>query len=102
MQNHTLLKFLFATKATEIYGLTLKFEKGKFFRHDAKMRFNNLLTAIEAWNKLSERLLGQKAEEEEQINGLLVEMVDRIIDLPPNQKEHFIDYMNNWQPPEPQ
>jgi len=40
--------------------------------------------------------MGENAESEEEINGHLVELIDRIIDLPPNEKEHFIDYLNKW------
>ena len=99
MQNHTLLKFLFATKAVEIYGVQVRILMGKHFRHEVKARFNALLNAVILWNKISEKSMGESADSEEEINGHLVELIDRIIDLPPNEKEHFIDYLNKWEAP---
>jgi len=99
MQNHTLLKFRFSTKSAEIYGIQVRILMGKHFRHEVKARFNNLLNAVILWNKISEQSMGDKAESEEEINGHLVELIDRIIDLPINEKEHFIDYLNKWEAP---
>ena len=92
--------FAFANKAILEFGTALKVSKHREIRGETKMFLNRALNNAEEFEKQLHKNLGPElAHEEDELNSALVGMIYRIFDLPPEERDHFFQHMENWEPP---
>jgi hypothetical protein len=66
---------------------------------EAKMHFNRLMHHATEFEKYLHKGLGpEMAQAEDEINSAIVNMVWNLYDLPAEERERFIDHMNEFEP----
>jgi hypothetical protein len=71
----------------------------KSLKMEAKMHFNRLMHHATEFEKYLHKGLGpEMAKAEDEINSAIVNMVWNLYDLPAEERERFIDHMNEFEP----
>jgi len=71
----------------------------KSLKMEAKMHFNRLMHHAVEFEKYLHKGLGpEMAQAEDEINSAIVNMVWNLYDLPSEERERFIDHMNEFEP----
>ena len=71
---------------------------GKVLRNEAKMHFNRLMHHAQEFERYLHAGLGPElAEAEDDINSSIVDMVWKLYDLTPEDRDRFIEHMNNFE-----
>jgi hypothetical protein len=66
--------------------------------HQAKMYFNQCLAACKNFEKYIHRELGPElAADEDEINSSIVGLVWNLYEMTPDEREQFIDYINEFE-----
>lgn len=66
--------------------------------HEAKMYFNQCLSACKNFERYLHRNLGEElAEHEDEINSSIVGLVWNLYEMTPDEREQFIDHINNFE-----
>jgi hypothetical protein len=72
---------------------------GRVLRNEAKMHFNRIMHHTQEFEKYLHQGLGKEmAKAEDEINSAIVGMVWQLYDLPPEERDRFIEYLNNFDP----
>lgn len=70
----------------------------KKLTHLSKMYFNECLNACTNFEKFIHREMGPDlAEAEDEINGSIVGLVWNLFEMTPDEREQFIDYINEFE-----
>ena len=77
-------------------GLVIKYGD-KQLRNEAKMHFNRLMHHAQEFERYLHQGLGPElAEAEDEINSSIVGMVWRLYDLTPEERDRFVEHINNF------
>ena len=91
-------KFACFVKGVIESGFVIK-HGDKVLRNEAKMHFNRLMHHAQEFERYLHQGLGaEMAEAEDEINSAIVNMVWNLYDLPAEERERFIDHMNEFNP----
>jgi hypothetical protein len=72
---------------------------GKVLRNEAKMHFNRIMHHTQEFEKYLHQGLGKEmAQAEDEINSAIVGMVWQLYDLPAEERDRFIEHLNNFDP----
>ena len=64
----------------------------------AKMHFNQVLAACTKFEKYLHKEIGEQiANDEDEINGSIVGLVWNLFEMSPEEREQFIDYINEFE-----
>ena len=70
----------------------------KVLHNEAKMHFNRLMHHAEEFERYLHKGLGPEvAQAEDEINSAIVGLVWKVYDLDTNDRERFIDHINNFE-----
>jgi hypothetical protein len=98
MKHHDFSKFVCFTKGVIETGMVVKYSDKKLVQ-ELKMHFNRLLTESLNFEKTLHRMLGQEfAEQEDEINTSVIDLVCKIFDMPEEVRQKFITHINNFKP----
>jgi hypothetical protein len=91
-------KFSCFVKGTVITAEVIQ-KSGKVMRNEMKMHFNRILNDCQQFEKELHRQLGtENAENEDDVNSAIVGLVWDLFDMDTNEREQFIEYINNFEP----
>lgn len=91
-------KFTCFVKGVIESGVVIQ-HSGKAMRNEAKMHFNRIMHHTQEFEKYLHQGLGSEmAEAEDDINSAIVNMVWHLWDLPSDERDRFIEYINNFNP----
>jgi len=91
-------KFSCFVKGTVITAEVIQ-RSGKVMRNDMKMYFNRILNDCQQFEKALHRQLGpENAENEDEVNSSIVGLVWDLFDMETDEREQFIEYINNFEP----
>ena len=98
MKHHDFSKFVCFTKGVIETGMVVKYSDKELVR-ELKMHFNRLLTESLNFEKTLHRMLGKEfAEQEDEINTAIIDLVWKIFDMPEDVRQKFIAHINNFKP----
>ena len=91
-------KFSCFVKGTVITAEVIQ-KSGKVMRNDMKMYFNRILNDCQQFEKTLHRQLGKEnSENEDDVNSAIVGLVWDLFDMQTDEREQFIEYINNFEP----
>ena len=91
-------KFTCFVKGVIESGVVIQ-HSGKVLRNEAKMHFNRLMHHAQEFERYLHQGLGaEMAEAEDDINSSIVNMVWHLWDLSAEERDRFIEYINNFTP----
>jgi hypothetical protein len=90
-------KFSVFVKGTLITAEVIK-NSGKLLRNDMRMHFNRILNDCSNFEKYLHQQLGPElAEMEDEVNSLVVDFIWKLYDMPSDEREKFMNYINDYQ-----
>lgn len=90
-------KFFFFVKGVIESGTVIKYGD-KPLRRDIKLHFNRIMAAATELERHVHQELGREmAENEEETNHVLIEMVWRIFEMPNDELDRFLSHMNAFE-----
>lgn len=89
-------KFCAFVKCTLITSEVVHFS-GKQMRHEVKYHFNQVKNACTMFEKFIHRELGEMAEQEDDINSGICNLVWQIFEMNPETREKFLNHMNQFE-----
>jgi hypothetical protein len=91
-------KFSCFVKGTVITAEVIQ-KSGRVMKNEMKMYFNRILNDCQQFEKELHRQLGtENAENEDDVNSSIVGLVWDLFDMDTNEREQFIEYINNFEP----
>ncbi len=89
-------KFVAFAKCTVITAEVVKLS-GKTLRNDMRLHFNRILNSLQNFEKHLHRELGAAgAAEEDDINSSICHLVWSIFDMEADERERFLNYINDF------
>jgi hypothetical protein len=89
-------KFTCFVKGVIESGVVIQ-HSGRVLRNEAKMHFNRLMHHAQEFERYLHQGLGSElAEAEDDINSAIVGMVWRLYDLTPEERDRFVEHINNF------
>ena len=89
-------KFCAFVKCTLITSEVVHFS-GKKMRHEVKFYFNQVKNACTMFEKFIHRELGEMANDEDDINSGICNLVWQIFEMNPETREQFLEHMNKFE-----
>ena len=97
-QKNDFSKFFCFVKGVIESGVVIQ-HSGKVLKNESKMHFNRLMHHAQEFEKHLHKGLGpEMAEAEDDINSAIVGMVWQLYDLPAEERDRFVDHINNFDP----
>jgi hypothetical protein len=91
-------KFSCFVKGTVITAEVIQ-KSGRVMKNEMKMYFNRILNDCQQFEKELHRQLGtENAENEDDVNSSIVGLVWDLFDMDTDEREQFIEYINNFEP----
>lgn len=98
MKHHDFSKFVCFTKGVIETGTVVKYSDKQLVR-ELKMHFNRLLTESMNFENTLHRMLGPDwADQEEEINCAVIDLVSKIFDMEEEVRQKFIAHINTFKP----
>lgn len=98
MQRNDFSKFCCFVRGVIESGVVIQ-HSGRVLRNEAQMHFNRLMHHAQEFERYLHKGLGpEMAEAEDEINSAIVGMVWQLYDLPPEERDRFAEYINNFEP----
>lgn len=90
-------KFTCFVKGVIESGMVIK-HSDKVLRNEAKMHFNRLMHHAQEFEKFLHQGIGpDMAAAEDDINSAIVGMVWKLYDLSPEERDKFVEHINNFE-----
>lgn len=96
MEANDFTKFFLFVKGVIETGHVIKYSNRELAK-EVKMHFNRILhDGVELEKAVHKALGDEMAGYEDDINSMIIEMVWRIFDLPPDERDAFLDHINKF------
>jgi hypothetical protein len=98
MKTNDFSKFVLFAKGIIEVGMVVKYSDKKLV-NELKMHFNRLLNESLNFEKTLHRMLGKEfAEQEDDVNSSVIDLVCKIFDMDDDVRDKFIAHINKFKP----